>query len=595
MSSDTQTRDYQNLIQSPYYNTYMELTNPGSDKILIVNDKQIYFTGVNNTSKRYTLAGMDVSTTGNAIKDASLAVTTGLSNTIDAVTSTSNNIGTTIASYIKDFDKSGTGSSVSNAISSFGGSLFQNSGNATSGTNFDIGASLGLNGGLGNATGTVISDAAKSVGAATASMSKSVKEFVAPVTEVANAISNIGKEFDAIIKDTFLGQVFGIKGAEILCTLFCIIISLLSCSDRQALYDLVVQIRQGIKNANAVINNINDMTKTPVEVPLFNDKTIADNIKSLFGEKVQGKQLDSFLGLSNTKGTETKNITPSTFEIPPNVLSTIQIIVKVLSVLAKGQITVPVGLSGSGGIWDFAKTVLSIVQSVAVQMIDEFLTKYIKKLEKLLKDMMPQICVGNLASSFINKIIKAITSIKDFLMQQLKGLLGSMSGFGLKWKKFGWYFREIQELLAMLEALNLILKNFPDLALACGVSPCPNNPDQTTQEIKDAINNGTLIDETNIPAPLYPMDQLPKYDLATPELDRLTNTFKDLMNSPNICSYSNNDGFCIVMPDMFKDAPAMIKDIALSPEYRAALGSAYSMYADENITVVYTFKLQGGN
>lgn len=583
--------EYTGIIKNPYMATWIEMgSKPTGQKFYVVND---YIIG--SVDGTYKVVGKDTDTIGNAIKDASLTLTTGLSSAISAVTSTASNTTDSISSMLKSFDSSGTGQGLSNTVSSFGANLFNNSSNTADGGTFNIGKSLGLDGGLGNALGSNTSDLAKSIGSATASVSKSVTSFIAPINDVASSLQNIGKEFDKIIKDTFLGQIFNIKGSEILCTLFCIIVSMLSCSDRQALYDTIVQIRQGIKNANAVIQNINDMTKSPVEVPLFNDKTISDNIKSLFGSQLQGKDLDKFLNINPDGSTKTKSITPSTFEIPPSVLSTIQIIVKVLSVLAKGQITVPVGLSGSGGIWDFAKTVLMIIQSVIIQMVDEFLTNYINKLEKMLKDMMPQICIGNLASAFINKIINATKSVKDFLLSQVRALLKGQDGFGIKWKKFGWYFKEIQELLAMLKALELILKNFADLALACGVSPCTEGDQATTQEIKNAINNGELIDQTNEPATIL-VNDLPLFNKQTPDLDRIVPLFKDMTSNPNTCLSQTDGGFCVVMPDMFKDAPTQIKNLTSSPEFLTYLGDAYSVYnTDNKITVVYTYSLKTGN
>jgi hypothetical protein len=595
------TKTYQNVFNSPNFSTWDELTQTvptGSNQIIKVGKNYIGRVAVSNGDQRYTLLGQDISDIGNAIRRASTATTSTAIQGYDIASTAISNAAKSISSSINTFDNLAPVKSFNEAIGSFGASLFKSDDASNTGdvTQFNLGAAMGLNGGLGNSVGTVVSDAAKTIGNATSVASKEIKEFIAPLNNVVDAISNIGEEFDKIIQDTFLGQIFGLKGPEILCTIFCIIVSLLSCSDRQKLYETIVQIRQGLKNANSVINTFNEITKTPTEVPLFNDKSIADNIKSLFGsEKIKGAGLDKFLNVP--KSTQTKKITPSTFEIPQSVVSTIQTIVTILSVLAKGQITLPVGLSGSFGIWEFAKVVLSIIQGMIVQMLDEFLTKYIKKIEEMLKKMMPQICIGNLASAFINKIINALTQIKNFLLSQLKGLLGSMDGFGLKWKTFGWYFKEIQDLLAMLKALNLILKNFADLALACGITPCNKNPDPGVDDIANAIKNGELINQSNLPASLYPIDQYKPKTETTPELDRLSKTFKDLINNPDACTFKDGNGFCIAMPDLFADAPAQIKNMAVSPEFLSALGDAYTVYSGADsggITVVYTYRLQGG-
>lgn len=592
------TEKYQQIFKNNNYDTWDTLTVPtGSNQIIKVGNNYIGTQAVSGEKQRYTLFGKDISDIGNTIRDASTATTSTAIKAYDIAAVGVANTGSAISSTIKSWDNSSAGKSVSETINSFGANIFKpNIGTTSDVTQFNLGAATGLNGGIGNSVGTVVSDTAKTIGNAANVASKEIKEFIAPINNVVDTISNIGKEFDKIIQDTFLGQIFGLKGPEVLCAIFCIIVSLLSCEDRQKLYNTTVQIRQGIKNLNSAVSSFNEMTKTPSEIPLFNDKSIADNIESLFGaKKIQGAGLDKSLKVP--KGATTKKITTSTFEIPPSVTSTIQTIEMILSILAKGQITLPVGLSGSFSIWEFAKTVLMIIQSMIVQMLDEFLTKYIKKMEQMLKKMMPQICVGNLAAAFINKITNALTQIKNFLLSQLRGLLGSMEGFGLKWKTFGWYFKEIQELLAILKALSLILKNFADLALACGVTPCDQSPSKGVDDITNAIRNGELINTTNLPANIYPFDQYKPSKASAPELDRLADTFKELLNNPDACTFKDGNGFCVAMPSMFADAPAQIKSMTESPEFLAALGDAYSVYSgaqDGGITIVYTYKLQGG-
>ncbi len=412
------TEAYQKIFNNPNFSTWDSLTPTvpnGTNQIIKVGKNYIGPVAISDTEQKYTLLGQDISDIGNSIRKASTTITSTGIQAYDIAANATGTAANSISSSIKAFDNMAPVKSFNEAIGSFGASVFSSNKTNTDVTQFDLGSAMGLNGGVGNAAGTMISDSAKAIGNAANVASKEIKEFIAPLNNVVDTLSNIGKEFDKIIQDTFLGQIFGLKGPEVLCTIFCVIVSLLSCSDRQELYDTIVQIRQGLKNANAVVNSFNEMTKTSTELPLFNDKSIADNIKSLFGEKkLQGAGLDKFLNVPN--GTKTKKVTPSTFEIPQSVVSTIQTITTILSVLAQGQITLPVGLSGSFSIWEFAKTVLSIIQGMVVQMLDEFLTKYIKKLETMLKKMMPQICIGNLASAFINKIINALTQIKKLLI-----------------------------------------------------------------------------------------------------------------------------------------------------------------------------------
>jgi hypothetical protein len=555
---------------------------------IVIGQNTIGVVALDNGKKRYTILGQDVTSAAQTVTGASTSITTSAVNVYNGVSGLIGQAASFGASQINQMANSQIGGQIGDTLKTFGGNLFSGNNTVEESNNFNIDAALGINGGLGNAAGTQVSDAAKAIGNAANVASKEVKQYIAPVTETIEAIYKIGDEFDKIIKDTFLGQMFNIKGSEILCALFCIIISLLPCSTRQELYDALVAIRQGIKTANATIDAISNMTKTPVEVPLFNEKSIADNIKNLFPAKFQGTNLNKALGTSSDSTTK-KPAIPLT--LPPDVLSIVNNVVMVLSILAKGQITIPVGFNGT--IWTFAQAVLAIIQAMVIQAVDEFLTKIVKDIEKSLKKMMPQICIGNMASKFINRIINALKSIKAFLLAQIKMMLGDMNGFGIKWKTFGWYFKEIQELLAMLKALQLILKKFPELALSCGISPCNQNPSPEIQDITDAINNGQIINETNEPANILPLDQTPQGKT----LDDLVSTFQTMTNNPNTCVLQTQDGFCVMMPDMFKDAPSQIRDIALSPEFLASLGSAYTVFANQNvpgINIVYTYKIESG-
>jgi hypothetical protein len=497
----------------------------------------------------------------------------------------------TVGSVVKNFSSGNIGAGIGGAltaVSTLGGSLGfgPNASNTTAGGTLNIGESLGFSGGAGEAAGKLMSDTAEELGKKTDAASKKVKGYIAPITETLKTLEGIGEEFDKIIKDTFLGQIFKIKGSEILCALFCIIISLLPCAVRQRLYDAVVAIKQGLALANSAIDSINNMTRQPVEVPLFNEKTIADNVQALFSDKLKGKASNKALNVP--RGTETRKPI-QTLEVPQDVLSILNNIVLVLSILAKGQITLPVGTTGV--MWSFAQAVLAIVQMIVVQVVDEFLTKVVKDVEASLKKMIPQMCVGNLAAKFINRIIEAVKALKGFLLECLKMLLGDFNGFGLKWKTFGWYFKELQELLAMLKALQMILKKFPDLVLQCGISPCNDLPSKELQEIQDSIRNGLTINETNMPANILPKDMTPQGKT----LDELADTFKSMTGNPDSYAVQAENGFYVIMPDMFQDAPVQIRNLINSPEFLNTLGGAYTLYVDPNssgINVVYTYELK---
>jgi hypothetical protein len=462
------------------------------------------------------------------------------------------------------------------------------------------------------ATAGAIGDVALPIGRNIEAASKAINRYVAPISETMMNIQKIGDKFDEIIKDTFLQQIFKIKGTEILCTMFCIIISFLDCKTRQGLYETLRDLKQATKAINTGIANVNQLTTSPVEIPLVNNKTIADTAVSLFSNSSK-ENATKALGIP--QGTETKKASMP-LEVPANVKTIISDLTKVLSVLAKGQITLPVGISS--GIWDFAQAVLFIVQTILIQMADEFMTAVVKKVEKLLQNVVPQICIGNLASLFINKIIAALQTLKAWFIKQLKGLLGDSQSFNIKWKTFGWYFKEIQDLLAMLKALTLVLGRFPELAMICGVQPCEESmSNDQVAAIKDAINNGQLVKETNEPAtvrPSYatPRDpnsgtaNIPTYtgvpgtDVTmtnTPggtfkTLDEIADIFKKMTGKDNLKIITRTDGFDVVMPDLYTNAPKKIKDIINTQDFLNALGSAYTVYSSpdvQEVNIVYSF------
>lgn len=538
----------------------------------------------------------------NAILDGAEAVSdAGKSLTTDVGTGTSGQkIGTatdvisrfkltgtsTIGSVVSSFESGNIAAGVSSAmgaLSSLGSSFGSgpNASNTTNGGTLNIGETLGFDQNNNSSTNLTLD-----LTGGDSSTTKTIKGYTAPIKETIETIQAIGKDFDKIIEESFLGQIFKIKGSEILCALFCIIISMLPCSVRQVLYDAVTSIKDGLAMANSTLNSINSMTKKPVEVPLFNEKTVADNVKSLFSDKLQGTALNNVL---NTPiGTETRKPT-SSIDIPQDVLTIINNVVLLVSILAKGQITIPVGfVKSTSTIWSFAQAVLSIVQAMLTQVVDEFLTKVVKQVEQDLKGMMPQMCVGNLASKFINKIMEAIKALKAYLLKLLKNLLGDSSGFGLKWKTFGWYFKELQDLLAMLKALQLILKKFPDLLLQCGLSPCNESDAKEYQDIKDAIQNGLYINETNAPAKISPTDMTPKGKT----LDELAGTFQSMTGNPNAYVVQGDNGFFVVMPNFLAGAPPQIINLANSNEFLQTLGSAYTINpTDAGLSVTYTYEL----
>lgn len=533
------------------------LTNANS---IVIGDTTI----IKNTNPDYGVVG-------NALVNTSNNMTQFASNVGDTVAypfRASN--GSTLMSKVQtaQFGKFQIGSTVDSAVDSISNFLSPVTDAATKGI---------------DATASVVSGVAKGVGNFTDVAAKRASNYIAPVTETIDKINKIGSEFNKIIKDTFLGQVFKIKGTEILCAMFCLVISMLSCDQRDSLAKAVLDAKTAIKSVNATIDGVKAMSLNagngPVEVPLFNKKTIADNVRGMFSTDQQRTNFpDKMLNIPKN----TRTVAPVvTVTLPSNVSSTVARLIQILSMMANGKITVPTGLTGN--IWDIAQAALHVLQTQAVQMADEFLTKVVKDVEKLLKGIMPQICVGNLASMFINKITDAVKQLKLYLLKQIKALFGESKGFSVKWTTFAWHLKGIQDLLAMLKALALVLKHFPDLALQCGVQPCTQPlPGSELKEIQDAVRNGMMAKETNEPASIAPADETPQGKT----LDELASVFGGSV-------IPTTDGFNVVMPQMYQDTPQQIRDLLLSPEFLVELGGAYTVYAPADLSfvnIVYTYR-----
>jgi hypothetical protein len=348
-----------------------------------------------------------------------------------------------------------------------------------------------------------------------------------------------------------------------------------------------MDIRSGIKAANDTISEVNRVSQQPIELPVSAKGSVAQNVASLFGGG--GKELKDWKD-SFTAGKEAPKVSTSQMQVPDDVKSIIKNIVLVLTLISKGQISLPVGISAN--IWSLTQAVMYVIRMMMIQMVDEFLTKVVGKVEAMLKKIVPMNCIGNIAANFINKIMQAIRDLKNYLMELLKGLFGDSATFAIKWKKFGWYFKSIGDLLAMLKALQLILAKFPDLVIACGITPCDLN-DPRLDEVRLAINNGNPIPLTNIPADVKATDMIPEFT----NLDDIARNFAGIINVDPGTVFIDNQTIKVTMPDAFKGAPKMIRDLVDTPEFLSELGNPYTVYKDNgnpNITIVYSFNRMCG-
>lgn len=459
---------------------------------------------------------------------------------------------------------------------------------------------------------------------------KKLNNFVGGCNEFLENIQKMGKDFDKIIKNSFLGKTFDIKGHEILCAVFCFLISLLPCHVRNQLYLIVKQIKETASMVNSMVDEINRLTEggqVAFEVPI-NGQTISQTVGGLFKfeAKNRGKQAelerarDRFISdviqSAKTDKENTKTV-KIPLPVPPELQKTLTLITTILAVLVKGQITIPVGLSGN--MFGLMQTVMFMFQMAVVQAADEFLSKYINQLEKLLKAIKIQKCFGNMATKIIKVIMQAVNAIKKWILDQIKQLFGASENFRIYWATFGWEFKNFFELSILLKALALIIKNFADLALLCGVEPCkegddPNKP-ISELELEEAIRSGDIskIGQTNTPAIIVPPKSpnpepppdgidLPPQVNTDPRIPAIAKkVFK--LTDPQTVSVDPNGDFSITTPCLFQGAPPGIVRLINSPEFLSELGEAYRIcpsqrdtqqglvdYSFPGIDITYTYK-----
>ena len=457
--------------------------------------------------------------------------------------------------------------------------------NTSTGIAIGSGSSAVL-GGLGNGIA--------SAGNAVNTASKTVSGFIAPVVDSMLTIQKIGAQFDDIVKNSFLGRVLKLKGSEIMCMLFCIIISMLPCKTRQELYEAVISLKNSTTLANATLGQINSLTQQSASsIPLLDKTTLNQGIAKLFSKSgtenpaANLKSFDTIIGQGIKASITNQNSSTSLIKLPPSVQETISIMTAVISVLAKGKISIPSRIDGD--LWDISKAIMMVIQLVVMQAADQFMSKYVNKLRLMLAKMVPSICVGNVASTILNKFMTAINDLKKWLLKELKKLFGVTSAFHLQYTTYQWNNGNLLDLLALLKGLSLVLANFSNLLLTCGIQPCPTSVDPKLQSM---INNGYQIPVTNEPVVYTSSPYVAP--VQTPPLQQVAQQFASAAGITPDKVFASDTNISIVYNNPFPNAPAGIQNLINNPETFNALGSSYTVHnagaGNSGVTIVYTFQ-----
>jgi hypothetical protein len=258
-----------------------------------------------------------------------------------------------------------------------------------------------------------------------------------------------------------------------------------------------------------------------------------------------------------------------------------------IKVINSGKISGSLNVSSS--IWDLAKNIIFALQSQAVQLADETLSKVIDPIEEQIKDWVPTECgTRGYAWQFFKKIIDGLSREKQWILQQIQDLFTSGTDFADNHRNFTAGSMSILEIEAFLLALKMISFRFGDLAIACGIQPC--SEDALTAQgtrVAQAIKTGNTTSSPPLGS-LSVINTIPTRQNTT-NIDEIADSFAGIidLSKDNVIVDKNSISTVYSLGNM----PVKIKELM----DLNSLGSNYGVFDDGNETkVVYTFNRMCG-
>lgn len=402
-------------------------------------------------------------------------------------------------------------------------------------------------------------------------------DYYAPSKIALDTYQKLGIDIDKSLKSAFLLQTFNIKGTEILCSTFCFILSLMSCSARNALYESIQAINQGIAIANTAVRAYNTAIET------FNAAANAANT-------VAGTVSDIFSSDGQTTKGQIKDLTTASSVLMATPSSVIGIIDKLKGVMKYSK-NLKYSISDFSGcrVWKISDNILFQMQAMFISVLDEILNTLFKPVEDLINGFTVQPCFNNMADAIRKKILVTITSLKSRMKAEIADIFASDSDFEKKFRDKHKNMGEALELSAFLDALTIIGSNFQAVAMGCGLSPCTNsntNSPTTSGNTTDDINPFSF-DVTG--SPTYGSSST-KNETNYSDINDISNAFKDFL-SPDSVNIDNNTISSIYK--IAKDAPSQIKDFINDGVLNYILDSNYNINPD-TATITYKFNRSCG-
>jgi hypothetical protein len=387
-----------------------------------------------------------------------------------------------------------------------------------------------------------------------------IVNYIYPTISSLNSFQQMGTEMDNLIKENLFLQFFGITYSDVLCSAFCLIISLLPCEQRTKLYRDIIAFQRRAVAADAIVDSLADVA-TQFNVGIAGVETILQAAEGMLAGNPSDAYETQETGQSLARGIAGVQAAVENLD---KIVDTINVALKFIEA---GRITSPI--VQYSGIWNLARNILFEMQAVAMEMAEEALMKIIKPLEDLIAKIQPSNCLNNRGGAIFNKILYTITGYKNWLVTQIGSLFTEFYSFKKMLVTFNRKSKSQLEIAMFMQSFKTLAHQFGDLAIVCGVEPCY---DDDTGNTNNQIKAGRPINNPIGESSIITFDDIP----GEPEenIEEIANKMKDLLPVPVQDVYVTNDTI-ITIYDAIENAPKklldMAKEINLGNNYEIAV------------------------
>jgi hypothetical protein len=417
-----------------------------------------------------------------------------------------------------------------------------------------------------------------------------IQDYYAPSKIALDTFYKLGTDMDNSIQSAFLLQTFNLKGTDILCSMFCFTLSLMSCSARNSLYNAVHNFNTVAKVANQTTNGINEIIDS-VNVFTGSARDMAQAVGEVFNTPMLPKLTQSIGSAAAA--------TSTAIAIPMSILNVIDKVSKAIKFAMNFKFSIP-DFTGKA-IWDLAQNVLYALQGILLHAADSILSKVLAPIVDLINSMMPAECFNTMADRVRVSILQTMNSLKSRILSEIADLFASNADFNQKFRKTNKRLAWSLELAAFTQALDHITSNFFAMANGCGLTPCSENKNtgtgrngsdipytltgnSTIGEIdlsKDTINPFTT---TPVTPPVYKTQYLDREISVT--LDDIATRFEEFLSPDTLVITENN---ITSTYNILTNAPVQIRNFVRNGTLNNVLDSNYNIDIENENKAVVTY------